>query len=308
MRHSLPPITTSLTSSSLLPSSLLTKHQVQHSVLQRLTIKQKQTTQNGFISLYKQLNSTNNNTNNKSILPLQFPSPRLLGLDIGDRFIGISVTNNNNTEAEPLTMIERKQGKIYTPELIKKLGENVYRKAPTVVPMTDIINQINQILIKYQIIGVIVGLPLTKTAAKLDEQCIKNNQFLNDLLQGLYTVKGGKMTEKLPELTEQERKFLTYCAYPGSTKLPSLQLPNNQFLPSFHYIDERYTTQDASTLLRMQGVKANSVQEKKQLDTVCATLILQQFLDQMSRVVNEVRARKKQESVKKAEGSEEDDG
>lgn len=137
---------------------------------------------------------------------------RLLGLDIGDRYIGIAVSDPLGLTAQPYRTYKRGTRE-------------------------DDIDFFRDIVDQYNVKTIVCGLPLN-----LDD------------------------TE-----SAQTRKTKNYAGF----------LKNALGLENIEFVDERLTSREADEILDIGQVKR--VNRKKNIDTIAAQLILQEYMDNLNK-------------------------
>ena len=135
--------------------------------------------------------------------------PRYVGLDVGDRRIGVAISDPLGLIATPLFTLVRK------------------------TPNQDV-NSIAELCNEYTLGGFIVGLPIT--------------------LDGVLGI--------------QAQKVQTFAKLLGDASLVPIK-----------FLDERYTTAEAERIIREVGGKPSM--DKARVDAVAATVILQEYLDNL---------------------------
>lgn len=197
------------------------------------------------------------------------PPRRLLCLDVGNRYIGVSLSDRDNTVAVPLTTVYRKEDVALksTPSrpisphshhidttTVRKHFDLRTRSAGKVVqrPIALVHAEVRDLLLEYECVGLVVGMPLT-LKYRMDVQCTHTIDFV----QGL-------------------QKYLIAAA---SESTPAT-LGRRFILPALFWWDERFSSADAKQQLSARGFSGRQL--AVQTDSVASASILQGFLDRMN--------------------------
>jgi putative transcription antitermination factor YqgF len=192
----------------------------------------------------------------------------LLGMDVGDTFVGVAASDSSIYESHPLTVVKRRipgpqmLRREFTPmtkatlnkmkhskkgrEKLKEKLDSAYIRPMVHVTLDTVASQIKEIVVAQRAIGIVVGLPLT--------------------LQGTFD-----------EQTEATVAFIEEMKRLGA-------LP-----PFIFWWDERYSSMDAREVLTDAGVRKDH--HKQFLDKMVARDLLQSFMDHMEECVERERQR-----------------
>lgn len=170
---------------------------------------------------------------------------RLLGLDVGDRYVGVAVTDATNRLATPLTVVQRaKPGNVKLPRPLRSLAPEQKRREPRQgagakslerVPFADVAAPIQRAITEHNVIALVVGLPLALDGSE-DAQC-------------------GKVRDFMQQLRQQ-----------GGIAAPVV------------WWDERLTTQHARESLREAKFSSDAQRRREHIDKMVARDILQEFI------------------------------
>ncbi|KAL0724970.1 hypothetical protein Bca4012_039569 [Brassica carinata] len=173
---------------------------------------------------------------------------RFLGLDVGDKYVGLAISDPCNMIASPLSVLLRKKTNI---DLMATDFQNLVALALDIVdnlPTTRLMNSIQShspLLIMqvkaFSVSGLVVGYPFGKLNNV--EDVVTVNLFIEEL----------RKTEKLKDV-------------------------------KYTYWDERLSSKTVELMLK--PLKLHPVQEKTMLDKFAAVVILQEYLDYANRYVN----------------------
>lgn len=217
--------------------------------------------------------------------------PRLLSLDVGDRFVGVAVSDCTNSRALPLCVVLRKDVVAYDKEADKSQSYSPHAHLPFrfhaqgtkrdlrapqkgFVRRRDdrvVAEEVAELLHVHRCVGLIVGMPLT-LQFKMDQQCVKTTEFVNMISEYLHE-RAQKQNNNNNVNNTDNNSSITPASTHSATATPPF------VLPSLFWWDERLTSSDARHLLGSYGFKGKKLAQ--QTDAFAAAIILQEFMNRL---------------------------
>jgi RNase H-fold protein (predicted Holliday junction resolvase) len=237
-------------------------------------------------------------------------SGRLLSMDVGDRIVGMAITDPTNHVAMSLPPMHRrlrsdewrphslgfkaaikgssssggggggKSGKSGKGSVNSRAGSSSphsndprYVNATSYRPWYDIgVDELCQPLLslmnQYDVVGVVVGLPLTMSHGHEDAQTHKTRTFIKQLWQSMHHVHLTATTHTSTDTNSStsKRSGSSIDGASSATDVPVI------------WWDERLSTQEARMELRARGIHGN-VKQKDIVDSICARNMLQEVIE-----------------------------
>lgn len=240
--------------------------------------------------------------------------PRVLCLDVGDRYIGVALSSEDNECAHPLLTMQRKEIaathdkqqqpiSVHSHHTAHRAKTHVDLRGPAASsrrslvprPQSLLAAELRSLIDRHHCVAVLVGLPLTLEYT-LDAQCVKTMQFVQTMhsewskptrnaaeAQRLMQQAHANMMAAEAEFINQGKRKKS--AAPQSSK-PATASSSSSSLPAFVpppflWWDERLSSVDARAQLEARGVKNRSVSMAQQTDALAAAVVLQELLDRL---------------------------
>lgn len=241
--------------------------------------------------------------------------PRVLCLDVGDRYIGVALSSEDNECAHPLLTMHRKEiaatpdkqqpVSVHSHHTAHRVKTHVDLRGPAASsrrslvprPLSLLAAELRSLIDRHHCVSVVVGLPLTLEYT-LDAQCVKTMQFVQDMhsewskvprnaaeAQRLMQQAHANMMAAEAELINQgkrKKSAMPPASSKPATTVSSSSPPLPAFVPPpFLWWDERLSSVDARAQLEARGVKNRSVAMAQQTDALAAAVVLQELLDRL---------------------------
>lgn len=219
------------------------------------------------------------------------PSTRVLCLDVGDRYVGVAVSDMENRVARALTTVYRKEdvAPAFDPNAkanARVLSEHSHhlvrapkpkrvdlrtRHSGMVAPraVDTVAAEIRDLLVGHRCVAMVVGMPVTMRG-KMDGQCTKTMAFVRDMQRCFDQMEDDE--------TAQTNRTKNKPTNAKQSSLPSSDRP--AFLvPAIFWWDERLSSSEAKARLGAHGLTGRKLAVRT--DSFAAATILQEFLDRM---------------------------
>jgi len=224
----------------------------------------------------------------------------VLALDVGDRYVGVAVSDATNARAIPLTTIYRKEnvsGDAVHQQLQQLQQSRRHhsthpfshadmrtrdaRGQLRVRPAAGVAADLIRLLIQHQCVAIVVGMPLS-LEFEVEVQCQKTILFMQEMQREWTTWMNVNKQQMQPSTSTHPRASKNVAASsPSASTTASLPASASSFVPpAILWWDERLSSVDARQTMTRHGVKASK--QAKQLDRWAAAIILQELLDRMN--------------------------
>lgn len=221
-----------------------------------------------------------------SVTALGMSDCRILCLDVGDRYVGVALSEMSNRIARPLTTIYRREDVARPESLSKPTSPNSYhskkydgprkqtdlrtRHSSGVVvqrPIKKVMAELKELVIEHHCVAIVVGMPLT-LQFKMDIQCTKTIEFVQQIRHAFAQ-------------TEQNKQHRPASPSASDTSIKNKNTtPAKPFVqPMFLWWDERLSSSDARNQLSARGLTGRKLAVST--DSFAAATILQEFLNRL---------------------------